>query len=377
MKPTALIIVIAIILGAILVFSPVTLREMIASFPLFKSLGEVSAPQQGAVNEAQASVFRTTDGGTTWFPQVAIDAGNSLPSVTVLDVEFDYLNSNIVYLGTEAGLYKTLNNGQNWERQIDNNKKLVDAAVVYRVVQDPRDTNNMYVAAFQNKYGVFLKSTDGGVSFFQTYITQLENYAVQAIAIHPSRSNVLYIGTGQGGVFVSEDRGDTWKVASWLTGPVTDIVFNPNNGDEMYAVVQNRGLFRSSNGGKDWKEFSRELSRIAAYNNVMMFMLDPANTNTLYLALGNGLVKSTNWGRVWEFVKVLIPPKALPIDAIAINPKNTNNIFVGAGSLIYQSTDGGVNWSVQKFNTQKRINVIAIDTKDVQSIYMGMKNVKK
>ncbi|OGD24219.1 hypothetical protein A2Z10_02885 [Candidatus Azambacteria bacterium RBG_16_47_10] len=377
MKPTALIIVIAIIIGAILVFSPISLREMIASFPLFKSLETISSPQQGAVNEAQASMFRTTDGGITWFPQVAIDAGSSLPSVTVLDVAFDYLNSNIVYLGTEAGLYKTLNNGQNWERQIDNNKRLADAAVVYRVVQDPRDTNNIYVAAFQNKYGVFLKSTDGGVSFFQTYITQLENYAVQAIAIHPTRSNVLYIGTGQGGVFMSEDYGDTWKVASWLTGPVTNIVFNPHNGDEMYAVVQNRGLFRSVNGGREWKEFSRELSRIAAYNNVMMFMLDPANTNKLYLALGNGLVKSENWGRSWEFVKVLIPPKVLPIDAIAIDPKNTNTLYVGAGSLIYQSVDGGVNWGVQKFNTQKRITIIAIDPKDSKSIYMGMKNVKK
>ena len=377
MKPTALIIVIAIIIGAILVFSPISLREMIASFPLFKSLETISSPQQGAVNEAQASMFRTTDGGITWFPQVAIDAGSSLPSVTVLDVAFDYLNSNIVYLGTEAGLYKTLNNGQNWERQIDNNKRLADAAVVYRVVQDPRDTNNIYVAAIQNKYGVFLKSTDGGVSFFQTYITQLENYAVQAIAIHPTRSNVLYIGTGQGGVFMSEDYGDTWKVASWLTGPVTNIVFNPHNGDEMYAVVQNRGLFRSVNGGREWKEFSRELSRIAAYNNVMMFMLDPANTNKLYLALGNGLVKSENWGRSWEFVKVLIPPKVLPIDAIAIDPKNTNTLYVGAGSLIYQSVDGGVNWGVQKFNTQKRITIIAIDPKDSKSIYMGMKNVKK
>ena len=377
MKPTALIIVIAIIIGAILVFSPISLREMIASFPLFKSLETISSPQQGAVNEAQASMFRTTDGGITWFPQVAIDAGSSLPSVTVLDVAFDYLNSNIVYLGTEAGLYKTLNNGQNWERQIDNNKRLADAAVVYRVVQDPRDTNNIYVAAFQNKYGVFLKSTDGGVSFFQTYITQLENYAVQAIAIHPTRSNVLYIGTGQGGVFMSEDYGDTWKVASWLTGPVTNIVFNPHNGDEMYAVVQNRGLFRSVNGGREWKEFSRELARIAAYNNVMMFMLDPANTNKLYLALGNGLVKSENWGRSWEFVKVLIPPKVLPIDAIAIDPKNTNTLYVGAGSLIYQSVDGGVNWGVQKFNTQKRITIIAIDPKDSKSIYMGMKNVKK
>lgn len=379
MKPLALIIVIAIITAAVLIFTPFSLNQIIASFPLFQSLADKSTtPQQGEIAIDRASIIRSIDTGTTWFPQVAIDAGKNIPSVSVLNLTLDHDDSNIIYAGTEGdGLYKSVNNGQNWEKMFDRNRILADNATIFDVAQDPRDVNNMYIAAFQNKYGVFLKSTDGGMSFTQTYISQLENYPVEAIALHPSFNNIVYIGTGQGGVFVSEDFGETWKVVKWLTGPVINLVINPYDSSEMYAVVRNRGLFRSTDGGREWKEFSRELSRISAYNNVMMFTMDPGNPNILYLALANGLVRSQNKGSTWEFVKILIPPNALPVDSIAVDPKNSQRIHVGVGALVYQSLDGGTNWSVQKLATQKRISEIIIDPKDTQSIFLGMKNVKK
>jgi len=379
MKPLALIIVIAIIASAVLIFTPLSMNEIIASFPLFQSLADKSTTlEQGDIAIDRASIIRSIDSGTTWFPQVAIDAGKNIPSVSVLNLTLDHADSNIIYAGTEGdGLYKSVNNGQNWEKMFDRNRILADNATIFDVAQDPRDVNNMYVAAFQNKYGVFLKSTDGGMSFTQTYISQLENYPVGAIALHPSFGNIIYIGTGQGGVFMSEDYGETWKVVKWLTGPVANLVINPNNASEIYAVLTGRGLFRSTDGGREWKEFSRELSRISAYNNVMMFAMDPGNQNILYLALGNGLVRSQNRGATWEFVKILIPPNALPVDSIAVDPKNSQKIHVGVGSLIYQSLDGGINWSMQKLATQKRISEIVIDPKDTQSIFLGMKNVKK
>ena len=379
MKPLALIIVIAIIASAVLIFTPLSMNEIIASFPLFRSLADKSTTlQRGDSAIDKASIIRSIDSGTTWFPQVAIDAGNNIPSVSVLNLALDRADSNIIYAGTEGdGLYKSVNNGQNWEKMFDRNRILADNAIIFDVAQDPRDVNTMYVVSFQNKYGVFLKSTDGGMSFTQTYISQLENYPVETIALHPSFGNILYIGTGQGGVFMSEDFGETWKVVTWLTGPVADLVINPNNPSEMYAVVRNRGLFRSTDGGRAWKEFSRELSRISPYNNVIMFAMDPGNTNVLYLALANGLVRSENKGSTWEFVKILIPPNALPVDSIAIDPKNSRRIYVGVSSLLYQSLDGGTNWSVQKLATHKRISDIVIDPRDSQSIFLAMKNVKK
>jgi len=376
MKPAAMLIVIAIIAGALLVFAPLSLKGIIASFPLFQSIGD--ARPTVSVSEQEASVFRSIDEGEIWFPQVAIDAGRSIPSVTVLEVTIDNFNSNILYLGTEGdGMYKSVNNGQNWEKMYDRNGVLAENANVYTVAQDPRNVNRIYVAVLQNGYGMFLKSEDGGVSFVQTYITQLENYPVQSIAIHPVSSNIIYIGTAQGGFFVSEDYGETWQVLEWLTGAVTNIVINQSYSLEIYSVVFGRGLFRSNDGGDTWRAFSTELSRITAHQNVMTFALDPSNQNKLFLALANGLVTSDNGGSTWKFVDILISPNVLPVDAVAVDPRNPDNIYVGAGAFIYKSEDGGVNWSVQKLNTEKRISTIVVDPVNPQSVFLGMRNVPK
>ncbi|MBI1754985.1 hypothetical protein HYR65_01735 [Candidatus Azambacteria bacterium] len=376
MKPVALLIVIAIFAGIMLVFAPAILKDSIASFPLFQALSEQR--QQTAVSVENATIFRSIDGGKIWFPQVAIDADKNIPPVTILHLVLDHFDSNILYAGTEGdGLYKSVNNGQNWEKLYDRNRILADNASVYRVAQDPKNVNRIYIAAFQNKYGVFLKSEDGGVSFTQTYISQLENYPVYAIAIHPVFSNIVYIGTAQGGFFASEDFGETWQVLEWLTGPVTDIAVNQATPSEMYAVANGRGLFRSQDGGRTWKGFSSELSRISANSSVTMFRTDPQNQNTLYLALANGLVKSENRGSTWKFMNILIPPNALPVDAVAVNPRDTFNVHVGVGALMYMSDDGGINWSVQKLNTTKRVSTIVIDPKDPQNMFLGMRVPKK
>ncbi|HEY4519278.1 MAG TPA: YCF48-related protein [Candidatus Paceibacterota bacterium] len=379
MKPLSLIIVMSLIIGAILVFSPVSLRNIIASFPLFKGLGTASEkPAATQLSAQQAIIWRTIDGGATWFPQTAVEADANLPEVSVLDIVFDKENSNIIYAGTEgAGLYRSFNNGQNWEKLIDRNGVLADNALVYKIVQDGKNVNNIYLAVFQDKRGMFLKSTDGGISFTRTYLTQLENYPVEAIAVNPSASNIIYMGTKQGGFFVSRDYGETWNAAKWITGQIIDIVVNPRNTDEIYAATRDRGLFRSSDGGETWHDFNKELARVSARHAISSFILESVNGDALYLAIANGLVKSNNRGRIWEFVNILIPSKALPVDAIAIDPGNPDMINVGVDTLLYKSEDGGVNWSVQKLDTAKRIAIMTIDEKDPKSILLGMKVVNR
>jgi len=378
MKPLSLIIAISLIVGAILVFSPISLRNIIASFPLFKGLDVGEKPATAQMSAQQAIIWRTIDGGATWFPQTAVEADKNLPEVSVLDIAFDKENSNIVYAGTEgAGLYRSFNNGQNWEKLIDRNGVLADNALVYKIAQDAKNVNNIYLAVFQGLRGMFLKSTDGGISFARTYLTQLENYPVEAIAINPSASNIIYMGTKQGGFFISRDYGETWNAAKWITGQITNIVVNPRNTSEIYVATRDRGLFRSSDGGETWRDFNKELARVSARHAISSFILEQVNGDTLYLAIANGLVKSNNRGLTWQFVNILIPPKALPVDAMALDPENSNMINVGVDTLLYKSEDGGVNWSVQKLDTAKRIAIMTIDENDPKSILLGMKVVKK
>ena len=378
MKPLSLIIAISLIVGAILVFSPISLRNIIASFPLFKGLDVGEKPATAQISAQQAIIWRTIDGGATWFPQTAVEADKNLPEGSVLDIAFDKENSNIVYVGTEgAGLYRSFNNGQNWEKLIDRNGVLADNALVYKIAQDAKNVNNIYLAVFQGLRGMFLKSTDGGISFARTYLTQLENYPVEAIAINPSASNIIYMGTKQGGFFISRDYGETWNAAKWITGQITNIVVNPRNTSEIYVATRDRGLFRSLDGGETWRDFNKELARVSARHAISSFILEQVNGDTLYLAIANGLVKSNNRGLTWQFVNILIPPKALPVDAMALDPENSNMINVGVDTLLYKSEDGGVNWSVQKLDTAKRIAIMTIDENDPKSILLGMKVVKK
>ena len=373
MKPVSLLIILAIILAGLLVFTPFSIKEMFGSFPLFQVIS-----QERAATMTRAPIFRTIDGGTTWFPQASLSATEALPAFNVLDLKLDVQDSTIVYAGTEGnGLYRSFNNGQNWEKVADRNNVLSPGASVYKIVQDRFNINNIYIAAFQNKFGVFLKSTDGGISFNQTYISQLENYPLEAIAINASSSNIIYAGTAQGGFLISQDYGETWKVAEWLTAQIADIVVNPGNASEIYMTTKNRGLFRSVDGGYTWKNFSKELSKVGGTGNIKMLRIDQSNASTLYLALASGLVQSENRGATWKYAAILIPPRALPVDSVAIDPTNSKNIFVGVGNLIYKSQDGGTNWSVQKLNAEKRIARILIDSKNPQSVFLGMKSAKE
>ena len=377
MKPLSLIIVMAVIIGALVVFAPSAFNTMLASFPLFKGL-QGSAQNTGAIVPEKAVIFRSIEGGKVWFPQVAIDTSMNIPEVTILDLQYDNQDSNIIYAGTQGdGLYKSVNNGQNWNKLYDRNKMLADNAVIYKVRQDPKNVNNIYISALQNKYGVFLKSTDGGVSFMQTYISQLENYPLSALAINPVSPNIIYIGTAQGGFLVSTNYGETWQAVKWLTGQISDLVINPRNTYEIYAVTADRVLFRSTDGGYTWRDFSSELARISAFNSVVTFRTDPANQDRLFLAITNGLIKSEDRGRTWKFVDILIPPQQLPVDAVAIDPTNPRIVYVGVGAFMYKSEDGGVNWSVLKLDTQKRISIIAIDPRNPRSIFLGMKQVQQ
>ncbi len=379
MKPTALLIILGILLAVVLVFTASSGESVLMQFPPLKAI--IGNTTNGNINGKKvetSNIFRTIDGGEVWFAQSnTVSSKKRIGNIGILDIELDVVDSNIAYVGTAgSGLYKTTNNGQNWEKLFDRNQILKENSGVLKIVQDKRNQDNIYIAAYQDERGVFLKSNDGGLSFIQTYITEYDKYAVSSIAIDPKRSNVIYIGTTQGGFFKSSDYGDTWKVVKWITGSISEIVINSKNTNEIYVATSDRGLFRTQDGGKTWKGFSREISRAAAYNQIKSLQIDPTNSNILYLAVTNGLLKSINRGATWKFINLLIPPKNLPIDAVKIDPSNRNLIYVGVGDLIYKSKDGGVNWSVQRINLpskEKRISVITIDEKNSENVYLGIR----
>src|SRR5215472_4244388 len=134
--------------------------------------------------------------------------------------------------------------------------------------------------------------------------TQRDNGLVSAIAINPHNSNVIYIGTAAGGVWRSGDGGVTWtplfdQQPSLGVGEPGAIAIDPNNTDTIYVGTSSRisrvpiraGLLKSTDGGASWIRLGSGYpsgntgnASLFKVQNINVVIVDPANSNILYLA---------------------------------------------------------------------------------------------
>lgn len=237
--------------------------------------------------------------------------------------------------------------------------RVVDVAV------NPKDPSIFYVAYAS---GGLWKTNNNGTTFNPIF----DNEAVMAIGdidVH-WESGTIYIGTGEVnssrssyaglGVYASKDDGKTWKNIglndSHHIGKVLVSADNPNEVlvgalGHLYSDNEERGVFKSSNGGLTWKK----TLYINQKTGVVDIERDPENPNILYAA---------SWERerrAWNFVEA------------------------GTGSAIYKSTDNGDSW--KKITTGKngfpagegigRIGLAIHNNNGVQKLYALLDNYNR
>src|SRR5262249_41985436 len=120
--------------------------------------------------------------------------------------------------------------------------------------------------------GGLWKTTDGGTTWRPVTDGQLKSSSIGAVAVSESNPDVVYIGTGEtelrastiqgDGVYKSSDSGKTWSHAGLgNTQAIARIRIDPTNPDLVYAAAlghpyganEERGVFRSKDGGKHWE----------------------------------------------------------------------------------------------------------------------------
>ncbi|MBE7561360.1 PDZ domain-containing protein, partial [bacterium] len=241
----------------------------------------------------------------------------------------------------------------------------------------PSPSKTFFVAAAAG--GVW-KTTNNGVTFRPVF----DNYGVAAmgdIAIAPSDTNVLYLGTGEpngrnsvspgGGVFKSTDGGLTWAFSGLKeTQHIGRIIVHPTNPNvawvaavgALWTANRERGLYKTTDGGKTWTNVglrdSHHIARIA---------IDPSNSDVVYVAaMGRlysdneerGLFKTADGGKTWQ--RVLWVSERVGATEVAIDPRNPSTVYAatyerirrpwhliesGPGSAIWKSTDAGATWT--------------------------------
>ena len=223
------------------------------------------------------------------------------------------------------------------------------------------------------------KTTDGGLSWKPIFDKAKDaSPAIGAIAVSESDPNVIYIGTGEAcirgnivggnGVYKSIDAGTTWKFIGLPdTHAIGRLIINPRNPDVAFVAAlghpfadnEERGIFRTQDGGKTWDKVLYKDSKTGGID----ITFDPTNSNILYAALwqakrtpwsmdsggpGGGLYKSIDGGTTWKELKAHgLPETVLGRIGVTVSGANPNRVWAVVEAEkggIYRSDDAGDSW---------------------------------
>ena len=236
--------------------------------------------------------------------------------------------------------------------------------------------------------GGLWKTGDGGVSWKPVTDGQIRSSSVGAVAVADADPDVVYIGMGEtefrgnvmqgDGVYRSADGGKTWKhVGLDRVQAISRIRIDHANPDlvyvaafgKPYAPSPERGVYRSTNGGKS---FDRVLFRNDSTGAVDL-AIDPRNPNVLYAALwqayrtpwsmssggaGSGLFKSTDGGDTWtELTRNPGMPKGvigkIGVTVSAAAPGRVWAMVENDDGGLFRSDDGGATW--KRVNAERKL----------------------
>ncbi len=244
---------------------------------------------------------------------------------------------------------------------------------------DPTNEDIVYAGAASG--GVW-KSEDGGQSWRPLWDEQ-ESLAIGSIVVAPSNHNVIYAGTGEWtpgyspsypgtGVYVSSDAGATWTQRPSVNARrIARILVSQDDSLRVYVAGES-GFERSTDGGGAW-------TTVRA-GEISDAVIDPHSANTLYINVRNdGIYKSTNGGDNWT--KLTAGPIGVDADwlrlAIGTNGTHSSNFVLAKRSgTIYKTTDGGTTWTTLAgshgaVSFHQWANMIAVSPNDEGIIIVG------
>jgi photosystem II stability/assembly factor-like uncharacterized protein len=261
---------------------------------------------------------------------------------------------------------------------------------------DPRNPFVFYVAL---GHGGIFKSNDNGVTFDPIFDKQ-PVLSIGAIAVAPSDSDVIWVGTGEAndrnssdwgnGVYRTADGGEHWtNVGLKESRCIARIVVDPKNPEIAYVAAMGhlwtdggeRGLYKTTDGGKTWKLILQAPAPHNMRAGCGDVILDPNNSQTVYAVLYarqrtpwsfvsgpeatggddvGGIFKSTTGGASWKKLSGGLPPQTGRI-GLAVSASKSNTVMAvvqsfggGTGNIndirsksggIFRSEDGGEHWN--------------------------------
>ncbi len=299
------------------------------------------------------SLFRSNDDGVTW------NAVTSFPMSTVRSFAFDPATPTI-YVGGCFAISRSKDNGSTWSSVTLGTGGLC----AENIVIDPRDAKNLFATALPQTVPHLFHSTDGGDTWNDISNHLPTNSSVSPLAIDPTTATIY---TGGSEIYRSTDNGTTWITTTLpsVSDPagliINTLAVNSVSPSVLYTGT-NRGVFRSNDRGDSWVFSGSGLpppafSNPSPFPDITILLINPNTPTTLYAVTNNlGVFRSTNGGDNW----VSIHADSLPnfsMQAVALKPSDSAILYAapeGANGVYQRTEDNTPTLSAQPLSQRIR-----------------------
>lgn len=308
-------------------------------------------------------VYKSIDAGKTFEQKNKINEKESLAQANVLSMVIDPHNSETIYIGTKnQGLFRSVDGGEKWIRDINNFSNITD------IVVSPYESQNIYVATAIGKRGKIFRTKNGGQDWEEIYTERVDGPMVLSLALDYADTKILYASNSSGGIFKSEDEGESWTTLLWAEDSVKKIELDKINPSIVYFGTNNKGVMMSKDGGNSFEE-------IVSNGKVYALLAHPYKSGILFLSDNKGLHQSNDFGKTWKTINTLVRPENLYSRGLAVNGKNDREIFYSSGEALYKSINGGKSWVPVQFNFNRIIGSIVLNPDNPQIVYLGTRKI--
>ncbi len=274
----------------------------------------------------------------------------------------------VVFVGTQRGVYRSQDGGDNWQRM-----DLPEGRVVWSLAFHPHSPQIMFLGTEGSEV---YRSDDGGEHW--RYLSTISNPdAVQmafstrilGLAIEPADPNRMYAALEVGGAARSFDAGKTWLLVNRQFAGDVDLMdlhgvaLGSPQADAVF-IANRVGVWRSRDRGDHWENMHLEKFSPICYSRGVRAA--PSDPNTLYACVGRnfaseegGVMRSTDLGETWERFDRGVTVGSTTF-GVAINAQHPEQVyFCTRRGQVFGTHDSGASWREHRL-PESAGNVISV-----------------
>jgi photosystem II stability/assembly factor-like uncharacterized protein len=284
-----------------------------------------------------------------------------------------------IYAGTGRGIFKSTDFGNSWQLA---GPQLAGRNVL-SLAADPIVADNLFAAATvpgSADRGAVFRSEDDGATW-QRAAAGIAAGKILTLAVTVASANriTLYAGTDVGGVFTSTNRARRWQPANqglWM--PVAKMALDSGQPGIIYAGGQgldpnnlavgdpaiDLGLWKTSDGGAGWQRI------LALGGDCHALAVDPQRPAFVYASGPSQLWRSRDRGADWTPVLADTTSGHFTLGPLLVDPHHPRTLYTSDGEAVAKSIDAGRSWTTSQVGCVLP-QAFALDPTDSSTLYLG------